>query len=65
VRVVESYEEVFMRHRPRARGGNIFAMVLAIFVGLLWSGVIDAEMKWTATMFGLALMTFLVASRGD
>ena len=54
-----------MKRRPRARGGNVFAMVLAIFVGLLWSGVIDAEMKWTATMFGLALMTFLVASRAD
>jgi hypothetical protein len=65
VRVVGDNEEVLMRRRSRARSGNVFAMVLAIFVGLLWSGVIDAEMKWTATMFGLALMTFLVASRGD
>ena len=49
-----------MKRRPRNRGGTVpFAATLAIFVGLLWSGVIAAEMKWTATMFGLAVMTFL------
>ena len=32
---------------------NIFLVTLTILVGLLWSGAIDAEMKWTATMFGL------------
>ena len=56
-------EEVLMKRRSRNRGGSVFAAVLAIFVGLLWSGVIDAEMKWTATMFGLALMTFLTGAR--
>jgi hypothetical protein len=62
--MVGSWEEVFMQRRPRNRGGTVpFAAALAIFVGLLWSGVIDAEMKWTATMFGLALMTFLVGTR--
>jgi hypothetical protein len=38
-------------------------MALAVLVGLLWSDVIDPEMKWTATMFGLALAAFLVGSR--
>jgi hypothetical protein len=38
---------------------NIFLVALAVIVGLLWSGAIDAEMKWTATMFGLALMAIL------
>jgi len=53
-----------MKRRPRNRGGTVpFAATLAILVGLLWSGVIDAEMKWTATMFGLALMTFMLAAR--
>jgi hypothetical protein len=53
-----------MRRRSRNRGGTVpFAAALAVFVGLLWSGVIDAEMKWTATMFGLALMTFLTGAR--
>jgi hypothetical protein len=52
-----------MKRRRANRGANVFAATLAVFVGLLWSGVIDAEMKWTATMFGLALMTFLVGNR--
>jgi ABC-type polysaccharide/polyol phosphate export permease len=52
-----------MKRRSRNRGSNVFAATLAILVGLLWSGVIDAEMKWTATMFGLALMAFLVGNR--
>ena len=52
-----------MKRRSRNRGGSVFAAVLAIFVGLLWAGAIDAEMKWTATMFGLALMTFLTGAR--
>lgn len=52
-----------MRRRPRNRGANVFAATLAIIVGLLWSGAIDAEMKWTATMFGLSLMTFMLAAR--
>jgi len=38
---------------------NIFLVTLTILVGLLWSGAIDAEMKWTATMFGLSLMSLL------
>ena len=42
---------------------NIFLVTLTILIGLLWSGTIDAEMKWTATMFGLALMS-LVAEGG-
>ena len=62
-RVVGANEEVLMKRKSRARGGNAFAAVLAIFVGLLWSGVIDAEMKWTATMFGLALAALVVGSR--
>ncbi len=52
-----------MKRRSRNRGANVFAAALAIFVGLLWSGAIDAEMKWTATMFGLALFTFMLAAR--
>jgi hypothetical protein len=38
---------------------NIFLVTLTILVGLLWSGAIDAEMKWTATMFGLSLTAIL------
>jgi hypothetical protein len=41
---------------------NIFLIALAVLVGLLWAGTIDAEMKWTATLFGLALAA-LVANR--
>ena len=41
---------------------NPFLVTLAILVGLLWSGTIDNEMKWTATMFGLALMAVLTAT---
>lgn len=41
---------------------NIFLVTLTILVGLLWSGKIDAEMKWTATMFGLALMALITAT---
>jgi len=52
-----------MKRKSRARGSNVFAAALAVFVGLLWSGVIDAEMKWTATMFGLALATFLTGTQ--
>ena len=51
-----------MRRRAR-HGQNVFLVALTIFVGLLWSGVIDAEMKWTATMFGLALAALVVGSR--
>lgn len=40
---------------------NIFLVTLAILVGLLWSGAIDAEMKWTATMFGLSLAAIMFA----
>ena len=56
-------EEASMRRRAR-HGENIFLVTLAIIVGLLWAGTIDAEMKWTATMFGLALAA-LVATRRD
>jgi len=63
VRVVEGNEEVLMKRKSRARGGNAFAAVLAVLVGLLWAGTIDAEMKWTATMFGLALAALLAANR--
>jgi hypothetical protein len=52
-----------MRRRAR-HGENIFLVTLAVIVGLLWAGTIDAEMKWTATMFGLALAA-LVATRRD
>ncbi|MDI6858097.1 MAG: hypothetical protein QME71_07290 [Dehalococcoidia bacterium] len=41
---------------------NIFLVTLAILIGLLWSGVIDAQMKWTATMFGLSLAALMFAS---
>ena len=41
--------------RKMRRRANIFVIALAVLVGLLWAGVLDAEMKWTATMFGLAL----------
>jgi len=51
-----------MRRRARNRE-NVFLVALAIFVGLLWAGTIDAEMKWTATMFGLALAAFLTGAR--
>jgi hypothetical protein len=47
-----------MRRRARNRE-NVFLVALAIIVGLLWAGTIDAEMKWTATMFGLALAAFV------
>jgi hypothetical protein len=64
VRVARQKEEALMKRRPRNRGGTVpFAATLAILVGLLWSGAIDAEMKWTATMFGLALMTFMLSAR--
>ncbi|MGA2286074.1 MAG: hypothetical protein ABSG55_07395 [Dehalococcoidia bacterium] len=42
---------------------NIFLVALVVLVGLLWSGAIHAEMKWTATMFGLALFS-LMANEG-
>jgi hypothetical protein len=45
--------------RSRDRGTPVL-IALAVFAGLLWSGAIDAEMKWTATIFGLALAAFLV-----
>ena len=51
-----------MRYSSKART-NIFLVVLAVLVGLLWAGVIDAEMKWTATLFGLALAALAVARR--
>jgi hypothetical protein len=41
---------------------NPFLVTLAILVGLLWAGTIDNEMKWTATMFGLALAALLFAT---
>jgi hypothetical protein len=41
---------------------NIFLVTLAVLVGLLWSGAIEAEMKWTATMFGLSLAALMFAS---
>jgi len=54
-----------MRRRQRNRGGTVpFAAALAIIVGLLWAGTIDAEMKWTATMFGLALAAFITGRKG-
>jgi hypothetical protein len=56
-------EEEPMRRRARSRE-NVFLVALAVIVGLLWAGTIDAEMKWTATMFGLAL-TALVVGRGQ
>ena len=42
---------------------NIFLVALAVLVGLLWAGVIGAEMKWTATLFGLALAALAAAHR--
>jgi hypothetical protein len=44
-------------------GRSIFLVALAVLVGLLWAGVIDAEMKWTATLFGLALAALAAARR--
>jgi hypothetical protein len=64
VHVARGNKGDFMPHKPKNRGGTVpFAATLAILVGLLWSGAIDAEMKWTATMFGLALMTFMLSAR--
>jgi hypothetical protein len=51
-----------MRRRAGNRE-NIFLAALAVIVGLLWAGTIDAEMKWTATMFGLALAAFIAQRR--
>ena len=42
---------------------NIFLVTHGDIVGLLWSGAIHPEMKWTATMFGLALFS-LIANEG-
>jgi ABC-type polysaccharide/polyol phosphate export permease len=53
-----------MSHGAR-NGTNIFLVALAVLVGLLWAGVIDAEMKWTATMFGLVLMALVAGTRGQ
>jgi hypothetical protein len=50
-----------VRQRFRTKG-NVFVVAFAVFAGLLWAGVIDAEMKWTATMFGLALAAVFVGS---
>ncbi len=55
-------ESAGVKRKYRTRG-NVFVMALAVFVGLLWADVIDAEMKWTATMFGLALAAVLVGGR--
>jgi hypothetical protein len=44
---------------------NIFLVALAVLVGLLWAGAIDAEMKWTATLFGLALAALVAARRAS
>jgi len=52
-----------MRRRAR-HTENVFLAALAVIVGLLWAGTIDAEMKWTATMFGLALAALLAERRG-
>jgi hypothetical protein len=42
---------------------SIFLVALAVLAGLLWAGVIGAEMKWTATLFGLALAALAAARR--
>jgi hypothetical protein len=55
-------EEEPVRRRATNRQ-NVFLVALAVIVGLLWAGTIDAEMKWTATMFGLALAALLAGSR--
>jgi hypothetical protein len=44
--------------RSRDRATPVI-VALAVIAGLLWSGAIEAEMKWTATIFGLALAAFL------
>ncbi len=36
-------------------------VALAVLVGLLWAGAIPVTMPWTASIFGLALLNFLVA----
>ena len=53
-----------MRGRLQTRT-NIFLVALAVLVGLLWAGVIGAEMKWTATLFGLALAALVAARRAS
>jgi hypothetical protein len=55
-------ESVRVRRKFRTRG-NVFVIAFTVFAGLLWAGVIDAEMKWTATMFGLALAAIFVGDR--
>jgi hypothetical protein len=51
-----------MTYGSKART-NIFLLALVVLVGLLWAGTIAPEMKWTATLFGLALAALAVARR--
>jgi hypothetical protein len=51
-----------MRYSSKSRT-NIFLVALAVLVGLLWAGTIGPEMKWTATLFGLALAPLVAARR--
>jgi hypothetical protein len=44
---------------------GILLVGLAVLAGLLWAGVIDAEMKWTATLFGVALAALLAGRRAS
>lgn len=46
-----------MRSRDRA---TPILIALAVLAGLLWAGTIEAEMQWTAAIFGLALAAFLL-----
>jgi hypothetical protein len=52
-----------MTYGSKART-NVFLLALAVLVGLLWAGTIGVEMKWTATLFGLALAALAAARRG-
>ena len=46
-----------MRSRERA---TLILIALAVLTGLLWAGTIEAEMQWTAAIFGLTLAAFLL-----
>lgn len=35
-------------------------IALVVLIGLLWAGTIPATMPWTAPIFGLALLNFLL-----
>ncbi len=45
------------------RGNIMVRIALAVLIGLLWAGTIPVTMPWTASIFGLALLNFLLVFR--